>query len=300
MNMAAENNFMTPQNLSKIIKHMEEELGVTLFKRSKKGSDLTIAGERFYINIISVLKHYDDALLALSDTSEIGKVDNVLTDKEKIRVLCTQGVLSYAITEVYNSLKRKYNFILDENEISLYTAEDIASYMENKKYDIVACIIQKDDINKLDELLSEYMIMHVLFDEMTLIVGEGNFLSRRAVVSTSEICNLELISFKNNLLYDSILGEEVSCQIQMDSVPKALALIRKSDSYGILMCRAFFYLANKSFQNDDSIKMIRLDRKILGTYVILLRKTCVNNKLMMEFVMKIVEIFYEVDNIKTM
>ena len=41
MNIAAEKHFMTPQNLSKIIRNMEQELDVVLFKRSKKGSDLT-------------------------------------------------------------------------------------------------------------------------------------------------------------------------------------------------------------------------------------------------------------------
>ena len=36
MNIAADKNFTTPQNLSKIIKRMEDELSVILFNRSKK------------------------------------------------------------------------------------------------------------------------------------------------------------------------------------------------------------------------------------------------------------------------
>ena len=44
MNIASEKHFMSPQNLSKIIRNMENELGVLLFKRSKKGSELTEEG----------------------------------------------------------------------------------------------------------------------------------------------------------------------------------------------------------------------------------------------------------------
>ena len=54
MNIAAEKHFMTPQNLSKIIRNMERELDIILFKRSKKGSELTKEGEKFYLQIVKV------------------------------------------------------------------------------------------------------------------------------------------------------------------------------------------------------------------------------------------------------
>lgn len=50
INQAARLLFITPQGLSKIIRHLEEELGIELFERSPKGMIPTEAGQYLYSN----------------------------------------------------------------------------------------------------------------------------------------------------------------------------------------------------------------------------------------------------------
>ena len=46
MSTAASNLFVTPQYISKAIKQLEEELDVTIFRRSKNGTFVTLKGEK--------------------------------------------------------------------------------------------------------------------------------------------------------------------------------------------------------------------------------------------------------------
>ena len=50
IHQAARLLFITPQGLSRIIRHLEEELGTALFERSSKGMLPTEAGDYLYSN----------------------------------------------------------------------------------------------------------------------------------------------------------------------------------------------------------------------------------------------------------
>lgn len=60
MTQAAEQMFMSQQNLSQIIKRMEEELGVNLFNRNAKSISLTKDGRDFFDISNQMLLLYDD------------------------------------------------------------------------------------------------------------------------------------------------------------------------------------------------------------------------------------------------
>ena len=47
INRAAQNLFMAQPNLSSTIRELEAEIGITLFKRSSQGVEVTHAGEQF-------------------------------------------------------------------------------------------------------------------------------------------------------------------------------------------------------------------------------------------------------------
>lgn len=65
INQAARLLYITPQGLSKIIQHLEEELGIALFERTPKGMVPTEAGNYLYANCRELFELLEDLELGL-------------------------------------------------------------------------------------------------------------------------------------------------------------------------------------------------------------------------------------------
>lgn len=73
INQAARLLFITPQGLSKIIHHLEEELGIALFQRSSKGMLPTEAGKYLYSNsreLFDLLEELELGIRRLKDEKQ--------------------------------------------------------------------------------------------------------------------------------------------------------------------------------------------------------------------------------------
>ena len=57
--------FITPQGLSKIIRHLEEELGTCLFERLANGMVPTESGTYLYENSTPLLEQFDEIMIGL-------------------------------------------------------------------------------------------------------------------------------------------------------------------------------------------------------------------------------------------
>ena len=292
MNIAAEKNFTTPQNLSKIIKRMEDELNVVLFTRSKKGSELTREGENFYLHIIEVLKHYKEAIdsVNLDETKRDGQ-DEPETSR-KLSVICTSGVLSYSVMNAYNKMKNEHKkIVLDNEEINFSEPQRVIAYINEKERDIIACFVPQEDIDSFTKALPYYSLLHVIFDEMVLVVSKSNPLGHRAMITLDEIQKQNLIAFKDFTLADSILEKNVQYQILTNSHAEALKQIKISDSYCTLLFKRFCDMNKEDFDQKGVLRMIRLDHRMYGTYLILVKKDKINDECIREFLSKMEEDF---------
>lgn len=293
MNLAAEKNFTSPQNLSKIIKRMEDELGVVLFKRSKKGSDLTTFGERFYLHIIEVLQHYNDAMLAIGAETDNGSKHLDNEQKEIMKVLCTSGVMSYAVMDSYNKVQHEdFGLILEEDEINFSETKKIINYIQERDFDVIACLILQEGIDDIVSALADYLLVHVLFDELVLVVSSKNPLARRSMIPAEEVKRLNMVSFKGFSLANELIDFNAQCQIMTNSHAKALEQVRHSDSCCTLLFKSFCEINTIEFGKNGDFKMIRLDKKIYGTNLILVRKNCLENKKIMHFIKELEEDFF--------
>ena len=100
---AAEVLCVTQPSVTKSIKKLEKELGVTLFIREKKGMRLTEDGKRVYRHII-------DSINILDRTELIAKEINEL-DEGVLRIGASLSVTKYLLLDAITDLKRLYPHI---------------------------------------------------------------------------------------------------------------------------------------------------------------------------------------------
>lgn len=275
MNIAADKNFTTPQNLSKIIKRMEDELSVILFNRSKKGSELTEEGERFYWHIVEVLGHYNNAILSIKNNRKTDQNNKLLAEK-KIRILCTAGALSYAVMDAYNKIQiEKNNILLEEEEIGYYDSKKLVQYVNEKEFDVVVCLVLQKEIDFIVRSLPNYLMIHVIFDELVLVVSRKNVLANRSIILDSELRDLKMISFRKFVQTNDLIDLNINCRIMTNSHAKALEQVRHSESYCTLLFKSFCKINTIEFGENGDFKMIRLEKKLYGTYLIMVREECI-------------------------
>ena len=177
-NKAAERLFISQPPLSRQIKQLEEEIGVTLIDRDNRPLKLTEAGEFFYDHAVQIIKKSDD-LRAM--TIRKGSFDNSLSIGFVSSIL--YGILPKVIArfrEVYPNIK-----------IKLY---ELSSWQQAQ-----GLIDGKIDVGFGRLLFEDASIRRLLLREESLVIAApiGHYLS-------SEKCNcVSLIDLTNEhlLLY---------------------------------------------------------------------------------------------------
>lgn len=282
MNLAAEKNYTTPQNLSKIIKRIENEIGVVLFKRSKKGSELTDKGEMFYLQVEDIIDIYNSTVAMLHTDEEIG--GDSFSSLETLRVLSTQGVLSFAVSDVYKKLESKGgNIALDDTEIDFYDKEKLVNYLSFNEFDIVACIMDRSNIDSFVSDIPDYDLIHVCFDEMVLVVSKDHPIGSRAMVSNRDLENMQLVSFKDNIVYGELFEFKVKQNVMTNSVSKALDLVRNSSVLGTILSKTLVEMDQKNYSGSKNLKFVRFKEKLTCSYIVLLNKKSLGNDRALHF-----------------
>lgn len=122
ISQAAENLFMGQPNLSKAIKELEKELGITIFKRTSKGVFPTQKGEEFLGYAKSILVQIEE-MESLYNSGE----------NERLRV----SIAAPRATYVTEALVRLCDSLRDEKELEL-------NYKETNTTDAVALVADRE------------------------------------------------------------------------------------------------------------------------------------------------------------
>lgn len=172
---ASKELFISPQGLSKTIKNLEKELGVSLFVRSPIGITLTKHGE--------VLER--NAKCIIDDLEKLEyEIDSAIRcDKEKIRLVSSYGVLRLLTPECVLEFNRTHSNILLEYEE--YPDMYIDEYVKVNKGDIGFAIEPIDDalFNKVP----------IKTFELKLLAHKDCPLSKKKVITYEDINNIEMV-----------------------------------------------------------------------------------------------------------
>ena len=294
MNIAAEKHFMTPQNLSKIIRNMERELGVILFKRSKKGSELTKEGEAYFLQIVKVLNEYEKALEMVSKDAKGGTREPGASKSITLKVLSNLGATNYAVLGAYKQLKkeRQYDIFLDLETIKGFDYRQTVEDILEKEADVIVCTLPNSDIDRCIKCCKSYIPMYIVQSEFMLIVSKNHPLAARSMVSAKEIGEQKFIEVKEAYGYTDIFGSEVPCVMRVDSMNSAIEQVQYSDEYCTLVCECLLGLNKLIKEKEDALVFVPLAEKFYSMFLVLLREELSAEPAVQDFVRKIGQSFF--------
>ncbi|MCQ6279612.1 cidABC operon transcriptional activator CidR [Bacillus sp. EB600] len=186
---AAENLFITQPTISKMIKNLEEELGVSLFDRSKKQLILTDAGRL----ILEQSKLIDQAFHNLE-----AELDNLLgLKKGHIRIGLPPIFDAHMFLKILSNFHEKYP------GITFQLVEDgsrkIEDDVENNLLDVGIIVLPTKN-----ELFEHFFFME---EDLRLILHAAHPLAERQEVDLAELKNESFILFnKDFVLNDRIIN----------------------------------------------------------------------------------------------
>jgi DNA-binding transcriptional LysR family regulator len=185
---AADNLFITQPTISKMIKNLEEELGVALFDRSKKQLTLTDAGRM----ILEQAKLIDQAFHNLE-----GEMDNLTGLKRgHIRIGLPPIFDAHMFLKILSDFHEKYP------GITFQLVEDgsrkIEDAVENNLLDVGIIVLPTKN-----ELFEHFFFME---EDLRLILHSSHPLAERQEVDLAELANESFILFnKDFVLNDRII-----------------------------------------------------------------------------------------------
>lgn len=199
MNEAAKKLFIAQPSLSVAIKEIEEEIGITIFKRSNKGVLVTPQGEEFIGYARQVVEQYE-----LLETKYINK-----TDVKKKFAVSTQHY-TFAVKAFVEMVKQfgmeNYEFAIRETK-TFEVIEDV----KNFKSEIGILYINDFNSKILRKLFSEYGLeFHPLLDcYIYVYMWKGHPLAGKNEISLEELEEYPCLSFEQGINNSFYFAEEV-------------------------------------------------------------------------------------------
>lgn len=155
LSKAAERLNIVQPALSQSLKRLEDELGVLLYTRSRRGMELTESGHMFLKYAYGILNQFNRAKESLSATAE--------TPRGQVSVAMTASVLQVLTVPVCEQLNNHYPDIRLNIEAGL--AGNIQQGFEAGLYDLVLSYLARPDASiHMEALIEEDLFLTTPFD----------------------------------------------------------------------------------------------------------------------------------------
>lgn len=199
INVSAERLYITQPAISDAIHKLEEELGVLLLERSKRGVSLTNAGTVAVAHAEEIIKHL--TTLRLEVTKADDRYDKNLAGHLRIGAVSLSNII--LIPEMLAEFYKLYPHILiDSFNVRHYEMKDfllsdvmdvgILNISEHKPANAVNA--ERDDLIDNDDLVAEL----IFSDPLSLIVHKDSPLAKKKLVSLAEMLSYPMVLFGNN------------------------------------------------------------------------------------------------------
>lgn len=181
INKASKLLFITPQGLSRIIHHLEEELGARLFERSANGMVPTESGTYLYEKSIPLLEQFDEIMIGLEQ----------IRDRErKLKIGFSCGVLNVFPLHKLEEYQEQYGHIRLQWEEA--ANQEIIRQIRQGSMDIGFVIGQITE--------PELWSLELFCRRMHVVVYEGHPYFERESLSVEDLREVPLITL-NEMYY---------------------------------------------------------------------------------------------------
>lgn len=196
---ASEKLYTTPQNISKAIRQLEEELGVKLFHRFRNGMFLTEEGLSAFETASNIVGEIDKLKSTFSSRVSTDAKNKSLS----LSVLLTP-LLNDTFISVLNRMTHN-GIVFDQLSISQTDITNINCQFENssrtlsQKYDIIITAFDSSDYEKNRQILSEQFAAYRLWlDRVCLEVDRNDPFAKKRVITLAELSELNFLMYTSD------------------------------------------------------------------------------------------------------
>lgn len=225
LNKAAEESYVSPQNLGFIIKNLEKELGVTLFTRSNKGLELTVDGEEF--------QQCAEQMIALYDAFKAKRKTNNILD------FYTTPALADELDDLQGM------FIGDSGYISLHRCDyDKISAMIRKKKNGIYLLASAQELFEEKQAADDFCDVYTMDKFVTIchknspVLKDGKIEKYPIVVCTDNFNS----GFKSNMII-------------INDIKKTKQLMKEKD----FLSSMTYYQYKKHFLGDEWVMLKQME-----------------------------------------
>lgn len=191
---AAHTLHVSQPSISKMLKALEEELGVVLLDRTERKMELTDVGELVYDHATKVLQ------LMNSLSSSIGEIRNLERGRVKMGMMPTVG--SFLLPNVIALFKKEYPGI--DIEMKEYSAKLLEIHVEQGNIDVGLTVLPADT--------EKFEVVPLLAEDLVAIVHREHWLAGREAVSLAELRDEAFILFTEEYaIHDVVKQACLSC-----------------------------------------------------------------------------------------
>ncbi len=208
INGAADLLHVSQPGISRLLKYMEQKLGIALFERHKGRLIPTPEGVELFRELEPIYAKIEDLDITINRI--------VQADDLQFRIACTASLANYVLPRLLAKVKAKMPGI----EIHLETLpnETIAEYIIQRRCDFALAFYNPEH----PLVLSEPSINV----DMHCVVPKGHPLSEKKSVTFKDIADYELVMFYP----DTLLGKRMNQAFnELDIKPKVSVVIRYAD-----------------------------------------------------------------------
>ncbi len=274
------------QNISRAIRQLEDELGVEIFKRTKRGVILTEAGETLYEQAVEILQklHRFGRLSA-------GQAPVDASLKGKLTVVCPTGYYRtvYHVVRVMNQRYPNIVIYIKELNTGTLTNQTISHHEE----EIIYTYMDKANVHPEQAFFKNYQVYQLHEETLKVVGAKNSAISGYKTISKKKFAGLPIVvNFADsedepkilNILYAHGLYPQHLLKVNIKAY--ACSYLKEGLAYGLTTS---YFLDTCAHLNAQELQIVPLSEKITLVYYLLVRQT----KSLSPAAQRYVEIFQE-------